>query len=129
MHVLIVDDSRAMRSILSHILRQLGCEVSEACNGRDALERLAQLDRVDLALVDWNMPEMNGIDFVRKVRADDRHNEMRLIMVTTETEISQVATALEAGANEYVMKPFTKDVIQEKLELLGLLCARTSTDS
>ena len=129
MHVLVVDDSRAMRSILSHILRQLGCEVSEACNGRDALGRLGQLDRVDLALVDWNMPELNGIEFVRQVRADARFNDLRLMMVTTETESSQVATALQAGANEYVMKPFTKDVIQEKLELLGLLCDRTSSTS
>src|SRR5258707_6121445 len=104
MHVLIIDDSRAMRSILSHILRQLGCEVSEACNGRDALGRLGQIDRVDLALVDWNMPEVNGIEFVRQVRADARYNDLRLMMVTTETEASQVATALQAGANEYVMK-------------------------
>ena len=129
MHVLIVDDSRAMRSILSHILRQFGCEVSEACNGRDAWDRLGQLDRVELALVDWNMPEVNGIEFVRKVRADARYNDLRLMMVTTETDVSQVSIALQAGADEYVMKPFNKDVIQEKLELLGLSCDRASTTS
>jgi two-component system, chemotaxis family, chemotaxis protein CheY len=122
MHVLIVDDSRAMRSILSHILRQLGFELSEACNGREALERLAALDRVDLALVDWNMPEMSGIDFVRSVRAESKYDDVRIMMVTTETEAPQVTAALQAGANEYVMKPFTKDVIQEKLTLLGLSC-------
>ncbi len=126
MHVLIIDDSRAMRTILSHMLRQLGFEVSEACNGREALARLGELDRVDLALVDWNMPEMNGIEFVRKVRAESRYSDMRLMMVTTETEVEQVATALQAGANEYVMKPFTKDVIHEKLELLGLVCDQSS---
>lgn len=129
MHVLIVDDSRAMRSILSHILRQLGLQVSEAANGREALDRLQELDQVQLALVDWNMPQMNGLEFVRQVRADSRYNDLRLIMVTTETEASQLVTALEAGANEYVMKPFTKDVILEKLELLGLLCDPTSTTS
>jgi two-component system, chemotaxis family, chemotaxis protein CheY len=121
MHALVVDDSRAMRSILSHILRQLGFEVSEAANGRDALNQLGQFGRFDLALVDWNMPEMNGLEFVRQVRSDSRHNELRLMMVTTETEMSQVATALQQGANEYVMKPFTKEIIQDKLELLGLL--------
>lgn len=127
MHVLIVDDSRAMRSILSHILRQLGCDVSEACNGREAWDRLEELVRVELALVDWNMPEMNGIEFVRKVRADARYDDLRLMMVTTETNAEEVATALQEGANEYVMKPFSKQVMQEKLELLGLLCDRTST--
>ena len=129
MRVLIIDDSRAMRTILSHMLRQLGFDVSEATNGREALARLDELDRVDLALVDWNMPEMNGIEFVRKVRAESRYNDMRLMMVTTETEIEQVATALQAGANEYVMKPFTKEVVQEKLELLGLLCDQTPATS
>jgi len=129
MHVLIVDDSRAMRSILSHILRQLGLRVSEAANGREALDRLQELDQVQLVLVDWNMPQMNGLEFVRKVRANSRYNDLRLMMVTTETEASQLVTALEAGANEYVMKPFTKDVILEKLELLGLLCDPTAATS
>jgi two-component system chemotaxis response regulator CheY len=108
------------------MLRQLGFDVSEAANGREALERLAQLEHVDLALVDWNMPEMNGIDFVRKVRTEPKYHDLRLMMVTTETEASQVTAALGAGANEYVMKPFTKDVIQEKLELMGLMCGSTS---
>ncbi|MBX9790467.1 MAG: response regulator [Pirellulales bacterium] len=129
MHVLIVDDSRAMRSILSHILRQLGLEVSEAANGREALDRLQELDQVQLALVDWNMPHMNGLEFVRQVRADSRFDDLRLMMVTTETEASQLVTALEAGANEYVMKPFTKDVVQEKLKLMGLLCDVTVSNA
>ncbi len=129
MRVLIIDDSRAMRTILSHMLRQLGFDVSEATNGREALARLGELDRVDLALVDWNMPEMNGIEFVRKVRADSRYNDLLLMMVTTETEVQQVAAALQAGANEYVMKPFTKEVVQEKLAVLGLLCDQTPATS
>ena len=127
MKALVIDDSRAMRSILSHILRQLSFDVSEAGNGREGLEQLERLSPIDLALVDWNMPEMNGIDFVRAVRADARYNDLRLIMVTTETETSQVLVALEAGANEYVMKPFTRDIIQQKIELLGLLDQSSAT--
>ena len=91
-----------------------------AGNGREGLERLRQLERADVALVDWNMPEMNGFEFVRAVRADPAYRDLRLVMVTTETEASQVMSALEAGANEYVMKPFNRDVIVEKLSLLGL---------
>src|SRR5438552_5990570 len=109
-----------MRAILGQMLRQLGFEVSEAGNGREGLERLRQLGPPDLALVDWNMPVMSGYEFVRAVRADPALAAVRLMMVTTETELAQVATALEAGADEYVMKPFNRDVIVEKLGLLGL---------
>jgi two-component system chemotaxis response regulator CheY len=121
MRALVIDDSRAMRAILGQMLRQTGFEVAEAGNGREGLERLRQLERADVALVDWNMPEMNGFEFVRAVRADPAYRELRLVMVTTETEASQVTSALEAGANEYVMKPFNRDVIVEKLGLLGLV--------
>lgn len=120
MRALVVDDSRATRTILRRILKEIGFEVSEAGHGREALERLKEIGTPDLALVDWNMPEMNGFEFVRAVRADHAYDSMRLMMVTTETEMEQVAKALEAGANEYVMKPFTKDVILEKLDLLGI---------
>jgi two-component system chemotaxis response regulator CheY len=120
MNALVIDDSRAMRRILCQILQTLGFVVAEACNGRDALERLQANGEFELALVDWNMPEMNGFEFIQAVRADRRYDGLRLMMVTTETEMTQVARALEAGANEYVMKPFTKDVIREKLELLGV---------
>lgn len=72
-------------------------------------------------LVDWNMPEMNGLDFVRSIRANPKFSEIPLVMVTTETEIEQMDRALEAGANEYVMKPFTDEVIADKLRLLGVL--------
>ena len=104
------------------ILEEIGFdEVIQAGNGRQALEGLQRVGGFDIALVDWNMPEMNGYDFVRAVRQDKAFDGMLLMMVTTETEMSQVIKALDAGANEYVMKPFTKDVIVEKLELLGLL--------
>lgn len=120
MRALVVDDSRATRTILRQILKEIGFEVSEAGHGREALERLKEIGAPELALVDWNMPEMDGFEFVRAVRADHAYDSMRLMMVTTETEMEQVAKALEAGANEYVMKPFTKDVILEKLDLLGI---------
>jgi two-component system chemotaxis response regulator CheY len=117
---LVIDDSRAMRMILGRLLKQVGMEVAEAGNGREGLDRLRQLGDVGLALVDWNMPEMSGIEFVKAVRADGRFAGLPLIMVTTETEMSQVSHALEAGATDYVMKPFTKEVILEKLDLLGV---------
>jgi two-component system chemotaxis response regulator CheY len=120
MHALAIDDSRAMRMILGQILKALGFEVTEAANGKEALERLKYIGHVDVALVDWNMPEMSGIEFVRAVRADDRYGDIRLMMVTTENEMSKIEEALQAGADEYVMKPFSRMVIREKLELLGV---------
>ena len=121
MHALIVDDSTTIRMILRAYLKKLGFEVTEAVNGRDALDRLKAMSRADLVLVDWNMPEMDGITFVRAVRADDGYRALPLMMVTTNTERAQVSDALEAGANEYIMKPFTAEMIREKLEILGFL--------
>ena len=120
MHALVIDDSRAMRLILGRMLRELGIEVAEAANGRLALDLLdAGLDP-GVVLVDWNMPEMTGIEFVAAVRQPPYLSTARMVMVTTETEVPQVAQALAAGADEYVMKPFTKESIFEKLQLLGL---------
>jgi two-component system, chemotaxis family, chemotaxis protein CheY len=118
---LIVDDSRTMRLILGRIMGELGFEVVEAANGRRALEQVFAGPPMDVALVDWNMPEMNGYDFLRAVRASRAYALMPVIMVTTETERSQILRALEGGANEYIMKPFTKIAVGEKLALLRLL--------
>jgi two-component system chemotaxis response regulator CheY len=122
MLAMVIDDSRAMRLILKRIVSQLGYEVREATNGKEALEILEaeQLDP-QFALVDWNMPEMNGLEFVVAARAQQRLRAMALIMVTTESEHSQIVRALAAGAHEYVIKPFTPDAIIEKLALLGLI--------
>jgi two-component system chemotaxis response regulator CheY len=114
-----------MRRVIGQILRQIGFEVTEAGNGREALARLQQIGPTDVTLVDWNMPEMDGLAFVKAVRADATYESMRLMMVTTETELFRVATALEAGANEYVMKPFTEQMLREKLEILGIASAVT----
>jgi two-component system chemotaxis response regulator CheY len=119
---LVIDDSRTIRLILSNTLAELGYQVSQASNGKEALSAVEQEDDgFALFLVDWNMPEMNGLEFVKCLRANPRYSTVPLMMVTTETELSQMTTALEAGANEYVMKPFTKEIITDKLRLLGLL--------
>jgi two-component system chemotaxis response regulator CheY len=123
MLVLIIDDSRAMRAILRTTLKQLGFEIVEAANGQEGLDRVADRGPFDLALVDWNMPVMNGFDFVTAVRANADYVEMRIVMVTTEVEMSQVARALTAGADEYVMKPFTTEILRDKLSMLGLCAA------
>jgi two-component system chemotaxis response regulator CheY len=122
MRALVIDDSRAMRLILRRIAVQLGFDVLEAANGREALDVLGACeDPPELALIDWNMPEMNGLEFVTAVRADPKYRTMTLMMVTTESERSQIVRALAAGAHEYVIKPFTPDAIEEKLALLGLV--------
>jgi two-component system, chemotaxis family, chemotaxis protein CheY len=122
MRAIVVDDSRAMRLILKRIVGQIGFEVFEAEDGQAALDLLGTLDPLpNLALVDWNMPNMNGLEFVTAVRADARFREMTLVMVTTESEQSQIVRALAAGAHEYVIKPFTQGAMVEKLALLGLV--------
>lgn len=121
MKAIIVDDSRAMRMLLKKILRGLGFEdLWEAEDGREGLNLLREKGKMDLALVDWNMPEMNGFEFLQAVRSDASYKEMRLVMITSETETSQMSKALEAGANEYVMKPFNKEILCSKLALMGL---------
>ena len=124
---MVIDDSRAMRLILKRIVAQLGFDVVEAGNGQEAMDYL-QANVLDgegevpgLALVDWNMPGMNGLEFVTAVRAEPRLRGMTLMMVTTESEQSQIVRALASGAHEYVIKPFTPDAIIDKLALLGLV--------
>jgi two-component system chemotaxis response regulator CheY len=119
MRALIVDDSRAMRAILRTSLPRT-FEVHEAGHGAEALERLATLGVVDLALVDWNMPVMNGLEFVQVIRQRRGFDSMKILMVTTETESEQIIAAVTAGADEYLMKPFTREALAEKVALLGL---------
>ena len=122
MRAMVIDDSRAMRMILKRIVTKLNFEAIEAADGQEALDVLAIMNEVpELALIDWNMPNMNGLEFVTRVRADPRLREMTLVMVTTESEQSQIVRALAAGAHEYVIKPFTPDAIIDKLALLGLI--------
>jgi len=119
---LVVDDSKTIRIILGRILKELGYEVCEAGNGKEALKVMeSQKAAVNLVLADWNMPEMNGLELLKQLRQDPDLASLKVIMVTTETELDHVVSALEAGANEYVMKPFTRDILREKLELVGIL--------
>ena len=118
---MVVDDSRAMRMILSRTLVETGFEVLQAANGREALDHMEREGgSFQLVMVDWNMPELSGLEFIRAVRARPEFQEVRLFMVTTETEIEQMSRALEAGADEYLMKPFTVESVRDKLRLLGL---------
>jgi two-component system, chemotaxis family, chemotaxis protein CheY len=121
MKAIVVDDSKAMRRILTVALKSQGFDVIEASTGKEAIERLRETGSLDLALVDWNMPEMTGIELVELVRADTGFSGMRLMMVTTETEPEQVERALVAGADEYLMKPFTTETLMLKLQTLGLV--------
>ncbi len=121
MKAIIIDDSKAMRRILRTALNAHGFEVIEAENGRAAIHSLRESGGLDLALVDWNMPEMTGIELIELLRADTGFSDMRLMMVTTETEPEQVERALVAGADEYLMKPFTAETLTLKLQTLGLL--------
>jgi two-component system chemotaxis response regulator CheY len=123
MYALIIDDSRAMRRILRQIVEPLGFHILEAGDGQEGLERLEQYHPdVELTLVDWNMPVMNGLEFVKAVRAEDQYQQMKIAMVTTETEPAQMARALMAGVDEFVMKPFTSEILIEKLKLIGVQC-------
>ena len=121
MRALVIDDSRIVRIIIGEILREIGMEVLEAADGIEALEQLKNHSDVALMLVDWNMPRMNGFDFIRAVRADHAYDAVRILMVTSEAQGDQVTRALNAGANEYLMKPFTKDVLVAKLNLMDVL--------
>jgi two-component system chemotaxis response regulator CheY len=121
MRALIVDDSRPIRHIAARTLQELGFETADACDGKDALARLDGGEAPDVALIDWNMPEMNGLELVQTMRKDARFSGTALIMVTTETEPEQMVRALNAGADEYLMKPFEKASLIEKLRLVGVL--------
>jgi two-component system chemotaxis response regulator CheY len=120
MRALIVDDSKSIRMILGKTLREISFEVTEAADGQQALDRLNSGEQVDLMLVDWNMPVMNGYELVCAVRANALLSNIRIMMVTTESSMNNVQDALKAGANEYLMKPFTKELLVEKLALMGL---------
>jgi two-component system, chemotaxis family, chemotaxis protein CheY len=115
---LVIDDSRVARMKLRKALQEQGFEVNEAGDGQAALAAIDGGFHPDIALVDWNMPGMNGLDFVKQVRKCNQ--QVVLLMVTSEAEPRQMVRALQAGANEYLIKPYTKEMLVEKLALLGV---------
>lgn len=116
MKLLVVDDSSTMRRIIKNTLSRLGYE--DVLEGEDGLQGWAVLEEnpdIGMLITDWNMPEMNGLELVKKVRADGRFTDLPIIMVTTEGGKTEVITALKAGVNNYIVKPFTPQVLKEKL--------------
>ena len=120
MHALVVDDSDVIRKILTAYLQKLGFQVTSTVNGREALDQLHRMEKADVALVDWNMPEMDGITCLRKLRAMALEPRPAVVMCTTESGMPKICEALEAGADEYIMKPYDRNVLLDKLEQLGL---------
>jgi two-component system chemotaxis response regulator CheY len=120
MKALIVDDSRAVRTLMKRMLGEMGFEVSEAGDGRQALDLLQEIGPVDLALVDWNMPEMDGLEFVKALRAERGFSDVTVMMVSAESDMGNIARALMVGADEYAIKPLTREMLEDKLQLLGV---------
>lgn len=115
MKVLVVDDMVTMRRIVKNILKQLGfANVEEAENGQEALQKL-QADRYDFVVSDWNMPVMTGIDMLRAIRADEKLKTTPVLMVTAEAQQSNLVEAVQAGVSNYIVKPFTAEILQEKI--------------
>ncbi|MBL8749032.1 MAG: response regulator [Planctomycetes bacterium] len=120
MNALVIDDSRVMRKLLRGLLEGCGFAVADAADGEAGIQALAAGTPPELILLDWNMPGMSGIDVVRHLRADARFARTRIVMVTTETSVARMTEALVDGADEYLMKPFVREALVEKLRLVGL---------
>ncbi len=118
MRALIVDDSRFVRDYLRGLLEQKGIECEEAADGKAGLDHLREDDPFDLALVDWNMPIMDGLNMLKNMRAEG-YDDVKVMMVTTEAEDDFIIRSLDAGADEYLMKPFDDEALTEKLAMLG----------
>ena len=120
MRALVVDDSTAVRDLLVEFLTHLGLQVEHAANGSDALSMAPALPGLSVVLLDWTMPDMDGLEVLRRLRADSRLAGLPVLMLTAESELPRVEQALEAGASEYLMEPFDAQSVLEKLLLLGV---------
>jgi two-component system chemotaxis response regulator CheY len=118
--ILIVDDSAVIRKVAQRILHSLDFVTREAANGLEALNACKAI-MPDAVLLDWNMPVMDGMTFLLELRKLERGLHPKVVFCTTENEVSQITRALQAGANEYIMKPFDRQIIMSKLEEVGLL--------
>jgi len=121
MKALTVDDSKLIRKLVADCLLGLGFEIGEASNGEEALLYLLQQGSPDLIVLDWNMPHMGGLEFLTRMRKLDRFKGIKVIMLTARNEINAVQMAMNAGANEYLMKPFSPEFLESKIRMVGLL--------
>ena len=117
---LIVDDSKVIRKVARHILETLEFQVEEAGDGREALDR-CEAKMPDVVLLDWNMPVMSGMEFLKLLRQRGHADQPKVVFCTTENDVAHIARALHAGANEYIMKPFDKDIVTAKFQEVGLI--------
>lgn len=120
MKALIVDDSKVVRSVSSSILKEIGIDYDEAEDGTQALEKVRG-GKYDFILLDWNMPNMGGMDFFRAAKELEDFSNTKVIFCTTESESDKITSALQEGASEYIMKPFSKEIVEDKLRLLGII--------
>lgn len=119
--ILLVDDSRTVRSVGKRYSTALGFEAFEAEDGQAALDVMSREPDIDVVLLDWNMPVMDGLSFLRALREQKREKQPVVVMCTTENDMARIVEAMQAGANEYIMKPFTEDIVRDKLEEAGVL--------
>jgi two-component system chemotaxis response regulator CheY len=119
MRALVIDDSKTMRLLIRSMLSRHNYEVTEAGNGLEAIQILESDASIELAILDWHMPVMSGLPFIRQVRAQPKYNDLKVVLVTTEATQATLVEALQAGVDEYIMKPFTYEVIRDKLEIIG----------
>jgi two-component system chemotaxis response regulator CheY len=122
---LIVEDSRVMRRIARKMLEELGLSVDEAEDGKQAIEK-SKVHLTDMVLLDWNMPVMNGLEYLIALRQLPGGDAPKVVLCTTETDLAQIIKAMEAGANEYIMKPYDRDILESKLVQIGLIEAKES---
>ena len=116
---LVVDDSKVIRKVARHILETLNFSVDEAEDGREALLRI-ETKMPDVVLLDWNMPVISGMEFLRTLRQQDFHVQPKVVFCTTENDAGHILAAIEAGADEYVMKPFDRETLESKLQIVGV---------
>ena len=119
--ILVVDDNGVVRHVIRRMLESCGLSVAEAEDGVQCLRQCREFGVPDGIILDINMPEMDGITCLKNLRADTAFDDCKIVMCTTQVEIQHIEAALSAGANEYVMKPFTEDILFEKLRTVGLL--------
>ena len=117
---LIVDDSKVIRKVARHILESLQFQVEEAGDGREALDRCQTATLPDVILLDWNMPVMSGMEFLRSLGAADIGGRPKVVFCTTENDVAHIRAAIDAGADEYMMKPFDRETLESKLQLVGV---------